>query len=185
MMALQLKILLPLGVGILIIVTFLVGMAFLGPQTERVRMEIVEQPLVLVDITQELVGQCSPGNSLLSEFMYCYVDEFSFSDSYGVIYAGRGYQICASEGRVEKISDVFFTFSHTSSAGYCGFRLTVQFEDGEIFFRGVVLEGGPRPEKVTRYELVLANPGNNMPIAGIIYDHETEEVFYIATKSRY
>ncbi len=51
---LQLKVLLPLIVGVLTIATILVGMAFLGSQTERVRMEVVEQPLVLMDITKEL-----------------------------------------------------------------------------------------------------------------------------------
>jgi len=63
-------------------------------------------------------------------------------------------------------------------------RLTVQFEDGEIFSRSLVLEGGPRYVN-DRYELVLANPGNNMPIAGIIHDHEAGDVFYIVTKSKY
>ncbi len=119
-----------------------------------------------------------------SRFISCNTDEFSFSDSYGVIYAGRGYQICASERRVEKISGVYITFSGNTPR-FCAFRLTVQFEDGEIFVGGVLLEGGPRRVDRTRYELMLANPGNNMPIAGIIYDQETEEVFYIVTKLTY
>jgi len=178
---LQLKILLPLIVGVLIIVSIFVGMAFLGSQTERVRMEVVEQPLVLMDITKEL-DLCFFQRAR-SSFISCNRDEFSFSDSYGVIYAGWGGRICQGGRRVEKISDVFIMFSEIPDPSRCSFRLTVQFEDGEIFSRKVDLERRPRP--VPRYELVLANPGNNMPIAGIIYDHETEDVFYIVTKLTY
>ena len=95
---LQFKFLLPLGVGILIIVTILVGMAFLGSQTERVRMEVVEQPLVLVDITKEL-DLCFFQRAR-SSFISCNRDEFSFSDSYGVIYAGWGERICQGGSEV-------------------------------------------------------------------------------------
>ncbi len=139
--------------------------------------------LPLVDITKEL-DLCFFQRAR-SSFISCNRDEFSFSDSYGVIYAGWGgaHAICQGGRRVEKISDAFIMFSGTPDPSRCSFRLTVQFEDGEIFSRKVDLDRGPRP--VPRYELVLANPGNNMPIAGIIYDHEKEDLFYIVTKLTY
>lgn len=169
--------------AIVFAIAIVAGIAIIPAFFSNMPSRIIEDDLLpLEDITKEL-DLCFFMRAQSSRFISCNTDEFSFSDSYGVVYAGRGHQICASERRVEKISDVFFTFSR-NTPGLCAFRLTVQFEDGEIFVGGVLIEGGPRRDR-TRYELMLANPGNNMPIAGIIYDHETEEVFYIVTKLTY
>ena len=163
--------------AIVLAIAVIAGIAIIPAFFANMPSRIIDDDLLpLEDITREL-DLCFFQRAR-SSFISCNTDEFSFSDSYGVIYAGRGYQICASERRVEKISDVFFTISGNPVPSLCAFRLTVQFEDGEIFSRSLVLEGGPRYVN-DGYELVLANPGNNMPIAGIIHDHEAGDVFYI------
>ncbi len=168
--------------AIVLAIAIVAGIAILPAFFANMPSRIIEDDLLpLEDITKEL-DLCFFQRAR-SSFISCNRDEFSFSDSYGVIYAGWGESICQGGRRVEKISDVYFTFSG-NTPGICKFRLTVQFEDGEIFVGGVLIEGGPRRDR-TRYELMLANPGNNMPIAGIIYNHETEEVFYIVTKLTY
>jgi len=126
------------------------------------------------------------------EFTHCSLDEFSFSDSYyEIVPAGTVDQLCDSERRIERIAGVVFILSPKPDPGrvHCGFSLTIQYREGdsffgrkgEIFFGGATLKGGPRPSEIHRYILLLTNPGSNSPIAGIVYDHEALEVYYMVT----
>ena len=50
----------------------------------------------------------------------------------------------------------------------------------EFFFE----DFGPRPE-YHRYDATLTYPKSGRPIAGMIYDRETTEIFYLVTKMIY
>lgn len=175
---LQVKFLIPL---LLVISTIFVGIALLRPPLD--------------DITEELGDQCSP---LRSEggIRYCYVDEFSFSGSYKIIRVTTKNELCLEPDmrvpgmvlpptEVKRIAGVTFLLSINPPAHtYCAFRLTIQFGNGERFHGLLVAEGGPRGP-VERYELVITSPENGRPIAGMIYDTKTTEIFYLVTRIIY
>jgi len=152
--------------------------------------------LPLEDITEEL-HLCFSDPSRLSSFIYCDSDEFSFSESYQVILVTTKNQLCLEPEmrvpdlvlpppRVDNHSGVFFVLSlNRPDAIYCGVRVAIQFENDERFSGGFVIEGGPRPVEIYRYEMILTPPGNGRPIAGMVYDSQTTDIFYVVTKMKY
>ncbi len=181
MKVLRLNFLLPLIAGVLLVIsTIFVGLAYFEQrQGEPSHPELQELNVCIF--------RASPA------FTHCSLDEFSFSDSYyEIVPAGTVDQLCNSERRIKRIAGVVFTLSPNPDPGrvHCGFRLTIQYREGEsffgrkgeIFFGGATLVGGPRPSEIHRYILLLTNPGSNSPIAGIVYDHEALEVFYMVTR---
>ncbi len=179
----QLNLLLPLLAGILLVIsTIFVGIALLRPPLD--------------DITEELGDQCSPIRSEPTRLRYCYVDEFSFSDSYKIIRVTTKNELCLEPDMrvpgmvlpptdVKRIAGVTFLLSiNPPDHTYCAFRLTIQFGNREWFQGLLVAEGGPRGP-IERYELVVTSPENGRPIAGMLYDSKTTEIFYLVTRMIY
>ena len=84
----QLKCLLPLTAGVLLVIaTIYLGMAFL-------ESEVVD-PITASDITEEL-NQCFADRFPRNELTHCSIDEFSFSDSYTMLATNS--QECRSVG---------------------------------------------------------------------------------------
>ena len=179
----------PIVLAIAVVAGIAIFPAFFANVPSRI---IEDDQIPLEDITEELGGACFSYRSR-SSHTYCSVEDFSFSDSYEIILVTTSHQLCETPGLaspriIEKVAGVYFIISpNIAGSNYCAFRLTVQFENGErVFFGALVLWGGPRPEDVQRrYDFDLTHPMNGRPIAGMIYDRETDEISYIVTRMIY
>lgn len=179
------------AIPIVLAIGIVAGIAIIPAFFSNIPSRIIDDDQ-LEDITEELRGSCFSSLSRLGH-TYCSVREFSFSDSYEIILVTTSHQLCetpalASPRIIEKVAGVYFIISpNIAGSNYCAFRLTVEFENGErVFFGALVLRGGPRPEDVQhRYNFHLTHPMNGRPVAGMIYDRETDEILYLVTRMNY
>ncbi len=163
---LRLNLLLPLSAGVLLVISII----FLATPRPFAEPEIIE----IFDITEEL-NQCFSDQIQLDSYIHCSVDVFSFSDSSYHILATNSQQ-CESVGippgplpegppsKIERIGGVYFLLSSNFFPYpnwhhyHCGYRLTIQFENGERSFGEFFFQDfGPRPE-YHRYDFTLTRP---------------------------
>lgn len=152
-------------------------------------------PSLLADITEEL-SECYR-NPMSSPF-HCAVDEFSFSrDSYEIL--ETGHRQCeqgippdplpehSNPSKVLRLGQVNFLLESDSFPypnlhdDHCEYNITIHYRQ-----TGAPLSGHfPFQFSDSRYDFTLTRPITGRPIAGMIYDNETNQMFYLLTKMIY